>query len=233
MTVRASERELNKGLFKLRQRLVEQWLVTFVQLSLGPGGENPRPFFCSMRRSLGSAQFSRNIFGRDYVAGRRYSKSARSVNQLAHVAGPTEGLKGFERVRIDAFRRRAEFLASLGKVMLEQKRYVFAALAQWWCVDADNVEEMIEFYPEPGFLQRPREVLVGGGYYPYIYSYRGLPADAVKLALRKLALLPRLQRWRDVADFVEIQGAAVGLFEAPHASRVGACKCAFFMSEKL
>jgi hypothetical protein len=113
--------------------------------------------------------------------------------------------------------------------MLEQKRYVFAALAQWWCVDADDVEAMIEVFPEPGFLHRPREVLVGGGYYPDIDA----DCRAVKLALRKHAQQPRLQRWRHIADFIEKQGAAVGLFEAPHTSRVGSRECAFFMSEKL
>jgi hypothetical protein len=62
---------------------------------------------------------------------------------------------------------------------------------------------------------------------------RRLAADAVELALGQHAQQARLQRRRHVADLVEEQRAAVGLFEAAAAQRVGAGERALLVAEQL
>ena len=90
---------------------------------------------------------------------------------------------------------------------------------------------MIEVLAEPRLLDGSCEILIGRCNDTDINLDRRLPADTVKLAFRQNAQQSRLQCRRHVTDFIEEQGAAVGLFEAPNAARVCASEGAFFVAE--
>src|SRR5208337_307313 len=90
---------------------------------------------------------------------------------------------------------------------------VFAALAQRWNLDADHIEPMQQIFAKvPGFYAC-LEVLMGCGDDTYVNLYRGLTAHSIELALGQHPQQARLQRRRHVADLVEEERAAVGLFE--------------------
>ncbi|MNF85416.1 hypothetical protein D3C84_678090 [compost metagenome] len=74
---------------------------------------------------------------------------------------------------------------------------------------------------------------MGGGDDPHIHLDRGVAADPVELAIGQHAQQAGLGVGRHVADFVEEQGTAVGLLEAPAALVGGAGEGAFFVAEQL
>ena len=74
---------------------------------------------------------------------------------------------------------------------------------------------------------------MGRGDNAHVHPDRHLATDAVELALGKNTQQACLQRGRHVADFVEEQGSAVGLFKAANAARIRACKRAFLVAEQL
>ena len=76
------------------------------------------------------------------------------------------------------------------------------------------------------------QVLVGRGDHAHVDADQFAPADAEELALGQHAQQPRLQRQRHVADLVEEQRAAVGLFEAAGVAARGAGEGAGFVAEQ-
>ena len=125
-----------------------------------------------------------------------------------------------------------EFACRLGEVVLQQQRDVLAPLPERRGIDADDVQAVIQIFAKARFLDGAREVLVGGGDDADVDLDRLLPAHAVELAFCQHPQQARLQRGRHVADLIEKQRAAVRLFEAPDAARVGTGKRAFLMPEQ-
>ena len=76
------------------------------------------------------------------------------------------------------------------------------------------------------------EILVSRGDDADVDLHRRLAADTIELAFGQHAQQARLQRRRHVADFVEKQGAAIRLLEAPPPLRIRARERAFFMAEQ-
>ena len=67
----------------------------------------------------------------------------------------------------------------------------------------------------------------------HVDADRLLAADAVELTLGQHAQQPCLQRRRHVADFIEEQRAAVGLFEASATQGIGAGERPLLVAEEL
>ena len=117
--------------------------------------------------------------------------------------------------------------------MAKQHRYIVTPLSQWWRIDTNDVEPMKQVFAEAGFLDRAREILVGRRNDANIDLDRCLATDAIELALGQHPQQTRLQRRRHVADFIEKQRAAIGLFETPDAARVGARERASLVAKQL
>ncbi|MNW15942.1 hypothetical protein D3C71_2146110 [compost metagenome] len=60
-----------------------------------------------------------------------------------------------------------------------------------------------------------------------------MAADPVKLTVRQHPQQASLGVSRHVTDFIEEQGAAIGLFKAPAPQVGGTGECAFFVAEQL
>ena len=76
------------------------------------------------------------------------------------------------------------------------------------------------------------EILVGRGDHPHVDANRRLTTDAIELTFGEYSQQPRLQRRRHVADFIEKQRTAIGLFEAATPQAVGAGERTFLVTEK-
>jgi hypothetical protein len=63
--------------------------------------------------------------------------------------------------------------------------------------------------------------------------HRTCRADPVELAVSQDAQQPGLGICGHIPDFIEKQGAAIGLFEAPLTLPSGTCKGAFFVAKEL
>src|SRR5215470_18865562 len=73
---------------------------------------------------------------------------------------------------------------------------------------------------------------MGGHDYANAYLYRLIAADALDFPFLKNTQELRLHRDGHIANFVEKQRAAFGLFELPHVTRTGTSKRAFLMAEQ-
>ena len=113
------------------------------------------------------------------------------------------------------------FARALLHEMSGQKRNVLAPLAQRRETDADDVETMKKILAKQAFLDPCFQVLVRRGNHADVGLDRRLAANPVVMSVGKDPQQPGLQFGRHVADFVEEQRAALGLFEAPPPLRLG------------
>ncbi len=116
--------------------------------------------------------------------------------------------------------------------MSHQHRNVLAPLAQRRQADADDVQAMVEVLAKTPVGDARLEVLVGGGDDAHVDVDLLEAADAVETAVRQYAKQSRLQIGRHVADLVEEQRAAVGLFEAADAAVLRAGEGALLVAEE-
>src|SRR5271165_1399428 len=77
-----------------------------------------------------------------------------------------------------------------------------------------------------------REVTVGGGNEANVHLVRAAASQALELLFLQDAQQVRLQGWRNVAHFVEKQGAGMGHFEAANLLGDRAGERAFFVAEE-
>ena len=117
--------------------------------------------------------------------------------------------------------------------VVRQRHDVVLALAQRRHLDRDDVEAVVQVLAELARLHHRRQVAVGRGDQPHVDAQRARAAQPLELVLLQHAQDLRLRARAHVADFVEEQRAAVGLFEAADALLVGAGERALLVSEQL
>src|SRR4249919_2494918 len=169
----------------------------------------------------------------DGVARGERGHAPAQVLQFAHVAGPVVALEAFERGLAEPLRRRVELAGGGGEEAFGECGHVVPAIAQRRQLQAHDVEAMQQVRAELAFGDEAFEVLVGGGDDAHVHADQFAAADAEELALRQHAQQARLQRRGHVADFVEEQGAAIGLFEAAHVALLGTGEGARLVAEQL
>ncbi len=116
--------------------------------------------------------------------------------------------------------------------MKDQFRNVFATLAQRRYFDADHVQAVQQILAEHVLFHAFFQRLVRGCDHAHIDAHGHLAADAIELAFGQYAQQAGLQLRRHVADFIEEQRAAVGLFEAAATQCIGAGERTFFVTEQ-
>src|SRR6266446_3241513 len=150
------------------------------------------------------------------------------VLQLAHIAGPgmfAQALLGLGIQRLGCLTRRR----TLAQEMPGQIDDILAALSQRWQADGNYIEAIKQVLAELALANRLAQVAMGGGDDPHIGFDRQPAADDGELALLQYTQQPGLRLQRHVADLVQEQRAASGLFEAADAPRDRAGKGALLM----
>ena len=90
---------------------------------------------------------------------------------------------------------------------------------------------MVQIFAEFALLHRFFQIAMGGHDHPHVYPQRFVAANALHFAFFQYAQQLGLHRRRHIADFIQKQRAAIGLFEFPGMALPGAGEGAFFMAE--
>ena len=154
------------------------------------------------------------------------------ILELANVAGEGLTLDVPQRAVGQPLGLTAQFAGTLLQEMTGKQRDVLPTLPQRWQTQPDHVETVEQILAEQPLLDPFVEVLVGGRDDANAGTDRLVATDPVIMAIGQHAQQPGLQLGRHVANFVEEQGAALGLLEAPAALGGGAGEGAPLVAEQ-
>src|SRR5271165_1185696 len=117
--------------------------------------------------------------------------------------------------------------------VLDQRRNVFAALAQGRKLDVKDIQPVEEVGSERAVFDHSFEIFVGGGDAAEVYFDNLIAADASDLALLQYAQQVSLRLQADIANLVEEYRAPFGDFEFSFLAILRAGEGSFFVSEEL
>ena len=197
-----------------------------------PTSERCLPVARRRAGALDGAQFRRQILDINLSARRHHREPAARVLQLATLPGHGNAGEVLLRFGSQHFRLAAEFRGRGFEEVSGEQRNVFATFRQARQMDADDVEPVIEVFAERTLFDEALEVLVRRRDDAYVDAHRRVSADAIELSVGEYAQQARLRIGRHVADLVEEQRAAVGLFESSDALLCSAGERAFLVAEQ-
>src|SRR5712692_5024717 len=116
--------------------------------------------------------------------------------------------------------------------MCDQVRDVFAARAQGWQEDRENVQAIVEVAAKCGSLYHVGQIAISRSHEPNVHVVSARAAQALKLLFLQHAEKLALQAQRNIADLVQEECAFVGQFETTDLLRDRACKSALLMAKK-
>src|SRR5438876_6796572 len=117
--------------------------------------------------------------------------------------------------------------------MIDEHRDLFAPLPKGWDPDLDDVQAVVQVFPE---LVRPHgglEAAIGGGDEPHVGADDLLAADAGELAVLEHVQELGLEPQRRLPDLVEEERALIGRLELPRLLPIRARECALLVTEQL
>ena len=155
------------------------------------------------------------------------------VFQLPHIAGPAETPERAIGFLGQTLGLHAELAGAALQEMARQQRHVLDPLAQGRQTQPDHIEAMKEVFAEQSLADPILEILMGGGDDPDIGAHRLMTAHPVVLAIGEHPQQAGLQVLRHVADLVQEQRAALGLFETAAPQLLGTGERAALMAEQL
>ena len=139
------------------------------------------------------------------------------ILQLAHIARPVVGRQGGQGFRGKTGHCLAQGLRTAGEQGFGQQRQIHAPFAQRRHVHRDGRQPVIQVFAEAPAAHVGLQVAVGRRDHPDIDGHRAVAAERPELAFLQHAQQLDLERGRGVANFVQKEGAAVGLLEQPDA----------------
>ncbi len=166
------------------------------------------------------------------MAAAEEEELADDVGELPDVAGPGLGLEELDGLGCEGGLTDAEFAGESEAEMVGEGGDVLGALAEGWEGDGELAESIEEVFAEETFGEHLFEVAMGGGEDADIDGEDLVAADAGDDAFLEDAKELGLGGKGEVADLVEENGAALGLFESADAACDGAGEGAAFVSEE-
>ena len=106
--------------------------------------------------------------------------------------------------------------------MAREHANIFLALAQSRQAQSNHVQTVEQIYAEAAVFDALLQVLVSRGNHTHIGFDGTVAAHAVEMAVAQYAQQTGLQLKRHIANFVQKQRAAIGLFKAATAHGLGA-----------
>src|SRR6266852_4400823 len=116
--------------------------------------------------------------------------------------------------------------------MCDQVWDVFAARAQGWQEDWENVQAIVEVATKCGALYHVGQIAIGRSHEPNVHMVSASAAQPLELLFLQHTEKFALQAQRNIADLIQEECALVGQFETTDLLRDRACKSALFMPEK-
>src|SRR5262249_54624021 len=168
---------------------------------------------CSWRRSPTCRgerrQVRRQMIGLDRPAREAHrDRPLDFVPELADVAGPPVAVEQIERDRAQTHVWLPEALGRFAQKERAQVWDFLPALSEWWNMDPDDVQPVIEVLPKLSFLNALLEIRIGGRKHAYVHGLGTCLADRHHFPLLEEPQQFRLNIERQVADLVEEEGAA-------------------------
>src|SRR5262249_22225748 len=135
------------------------------------------------------------------------------IAELAHVARPAVAAKALPRVARDPGWRPAQAAAVLREKRVRQRQYVIAPLAQRRQPNREDVQPIVQVLAKETLRDGLLQIAVRRRDDARVSFEHACAAKALELAFLQDAEELRLCRQAHLADFVEEQRAAAGLFE--------------------
>ena len=154
------------------------------------------------------------------------------VVQFTHVARPRVTHQARLSLRRETHRGMLHFTDVLGQQPLGQRHDIGGAFAQRAPGQREHRQPIVQIFAEAPRRHFPGQVTVGGGDHADIQGNRLAPAHALDFTFLQHPQQLGLQAQGHFRDFVEQQGAAIGLFELARLRCNGAGKRAFFVTEQ-
>src|SRR6266436_953752 len=178
-----------------------------------------------------------NIFGEQgdvdaFLRGQHY-RTFNNIFELADVAGPIIIHQKFQCRGSKVAQRLVVFLTVAIKEMRKQSGNVFAAIAQRRQLKVNDIEAVIEIFPEAAFADKGEKIHVGGSDDPDVHFNLLGAAEAHEFALLNDAGKFGLRFRADGGDFVEEDRALIGDFEKTFFGSHGAGERTLDVAEKL
>ena len=114
---------------------------------------------------------------------------------------------------------------------MRQQQGVALALPERRDVDGDLADAVEQIFAEAALFDQAPQVLMGGAHHAHIDRDFFTPAEALDYPLLQKTQQLGLQRKRQIAYFVQKQGAVVGVFDLALGLFARAGERAFFIAE--
>jgi hypothetical protein len=154
------------------------------------------------------------------------------VAELADIAGPGVALQLFDCLGLEGLDLPAVLIGHLSGEMRDQRGNVLGALAERRQQQGEDVDPMIEILPERAFLDELIEVAMSGHDDADVDRDGAVATHTLDLPLLEHAQELGLHDHGHVADFVEEEGAVVGLLELADVAGGRAGERAFLVAEE-
>ena len=154
------------------------------------------------------------------------------VFQLAHIAGELKIHQAAERSVGDALGFNAQVFGTFLQEQARQCGHVFAAFAQCGQAKTDDVQAVKKVFSKHTLFDAIFQILVRGGDDAHVRSHGAVTAHAVELAVAQNTQQTGLKVKRHVSDFVQEQGAAIGLLKAATACGLRTGESAALVAEE-
>ena len=115
--------------------------------------------------------------------------------------------------------------------MINKKREILAALAQWRHAYLDHIQAVVEILAKRGLLHLGFQISVGGSHDAYVHFAFADAADGLHLTLLEHTQELDLHGQRQVGNFVEQEGSIMGCLEEALLVRTCACEGALDVAE--
>ena len=161
--------------------------------------------------------------------GANGARARRLIPQLADVARPVVVFPLAQQIHRDPI----GVAAAIGPESSREQLDVLLALAEWWQLDARDGEAMEQVVAEAPLLHHSIEITASGCDHTHVDADGLRPADAPHLIALDHTQKARLQRERQIADFIDEQRATIGLLEHAAMRANGAGERALFVAEEL
>lgn len=160
--------------------------------------------------------------GEDLFAADGDDEALDEVFELADVAGPGVLFEGREDGVVDAFDGDGVGDAVDVEEVLGEERDVAVALTEWWELDGDDVDAVVEVFAEAAGACHFFEVFVGGADEAEVDFAEGAAAETLHHVVFEDAEEFGLKGEGEGGDLVEEEGAGVGELDLARASFGGA-----------
>ena len=203
----------------MQKKVLNQLVQAFIPLSVIVGG-------------IIFLQVGRQVFRQDGAGKSQHQGTLDHVFKFPDVSAPVITAQNVLDIGREVdFSARECFCVTRNK-MIGEKGHIFQPFPERRHVNMDDVEAVIQVFAKLLQVHHVFQVLIGCGNDPDINGDRVFPTYPVEFIVLQDAEDFGLQGQFHIADFIEKQGASIGLLKFPHFGFYGPGESAAFVAEQ-